>query len=534
MTEPDATPPPEQPADTDPIDTSAELSALVRQAVLEALASGGALPLAAPPEAQPLAMTITPNLGLKQPGMDDPALVTDLNDNFGILDGSITATQAVTLTNKTLDAPIVNNPTINGWANAQHTHLNASGGGGLDGTAIVSGYSGTGNLLRESGAGFTDPVVRDILSFGAKPSGAADATLRRTSAGALQLSGAANSFLAVRSTGATSSVRFGQAVATPRLDLSVNGYFDGTNWMRDDTAKGGAWIYMNGGAASGDTFLLVQTALPGANPVTPTNRLSLNGAGTFTVNADAGAAALIANMGSAALWITPGGSTNSKITTTVGNLELGSQAGYIHPPTTMSIRLGAVNLGWVDVCTASITAPTSNHVSITGTGQGHNLYMRSFGSVLMSHMGGGWVGPETDNTFNCGTPGVRWNTMYSVNGVNASSRDLKTDIAPLDPAAGMAAVRATQPVSFRFKAPPADEYTYALPDDPEEAEQRLLQRLTSAPLEEAAREQVGFVAEEADPLFLVGAGQISPNNSVGVLLAALHDLDARLSALETP
>jgi hypothetical protein len=96
----------------------------------------------------------------------------------------------------------------------------------------------------------------------------------------------------------------------------------------------------------------------------------------------------------------------------------------------------------------------------------------------------------------------------------------------------MQAVRDTEAVTFDYVAPTRGPEWYDLPDDPEQAEAVLQQRLTAAPLEAAARHQSGFIAEAADPLFLVGEGQTSPGNSVGVLIAALQHIDARLTALE--
>ena len=86
----------------------------------------------------------------------------------------------------------------------------------------------------------------------------------------------------------------------------------------------------------------------------------------------------------------------------------------------------------------------------------------------------------------------------------------------------MQAVRNTEAVTFDYVAPTRGPEWYDLPDDPEQAEAVLQQRLTAAPLEAAARHQAGFIAEDADELFLVGEGQTSPGNSVGVLLAALQ------------
>lgn len=146
---------------------------------------------------------------------------------------------------------------------------------------------------------------------------------------------------------------------------------------------------------------------------------------------------------------------------------------------------------------------------------------------------GGYVMPAVDNVTSLGGPSLRWGQIYSsVPSISTSSREAKTDITPLDPAQAMAAVRATAAVTFTYTAPPRDGAAYALPDDPEAAEAELLLRLRSDPLVAAARHQAGFVAEDCDPLFLVGEGQTAAANSVGVLLAALHDLDQRLTAVE--
>ena len=145
------------------------------------------------------------------------------------------------------------------------------------------------------------------------------------------------------------------------------------------------------------------------------------------------------------------------------------------------------------------------------------------------------VSPGTDNALSSGASGTRWTTLYAVAGaINTSSADMKQAITPLDPAAALAAVLATDPVVFDYRPPERDATYYELPDDPEQAEAVLYQRLTSAPLEAAARHQAGFVLASpdyaTDPLFETGAGQSNAANSVGVILAALHAIDARLSA----
>jgi hypothetical protein len=123
--------------------------------------------------------------------------------------------------------------------------------------------------------------------------------------------------------------------------------------------------------------------------------------------------------------------------------------------------------------------------------------------------------------------------VYAVNGtIQTSSQELKAGITPLSPERAMQAVRDTEAVTFDYVAPPRGPAWYDLPDDPEQAQRVLEARLTAAPLEAAARHQHGFLAEQCDPLFLVGEGQTSPGSSIGVLLAALQHLESRLSALE--
>jgi len=153
---------------------------------------------------------------------------------------------------------------------------------------------------------------------------------------------------------------------------------------------------------------------------------------------------------------------------------------------------------------------------------------------------GVFSGPS-DNAVSCGHTSVRWTYVAAVAGaINTSLAEAKTDITPLDPAAALAAVLATDPVVFDYKPPARPPEWYELPDDPEQAEAVLYQRLTSRPLEAAARHQHGFVLHDAtgtyhtDPAFETGSGQSSPQNSVGLLIGALHELARRVTALETP
>lgn len=184
--------------------SSSDLDPALLAAIQEAVAAGmAAQPLAEPPPAIGLQMAITPKLGLKQPALDDPALITDLNDNMTILDNAITADAAATLTNKTLVAPVITNPTITGWSNAVHNHLDPAGAGILDGASIGSGFVGSGDLVRETAltdgsfAGaelvapvLLDPVIRDEawwIAEDAAEGALPDTSLKRIAPGALDL-----------------------------------------------------------------------------------------------------------------------------------------------------------------------------------------------------------------------------------------------------------------------------------------------------------------------------------------------------------
>jgi len=144
-----------------------------------------------------------------------------------------------------------------------------------------------------------------------------------------------------------------------------------------------------------------------------------------------------------------------------------------------------------------------------------------------------YLTPVVDNTTQIGASSARYTIVYATTGaINTSSQEYKEGITPLSPERAMQAVRDTEAVTFDYVAPTRGPEWYDLPDDPEQAEAVLQQRLTAAPLEAAARHQHGFVAEQADELFLVGEGQTSPGSSIGVLLAALQQLDHRVSQLE--
>lgn len=184
-------------------------------------------------------------------------------------------------------------------------------------------------------------------------------------------------------------------------------------------------------------------------------------------------------------------------------------------------------------------APDAGAAAVVGPGGDHFRINAGAGLGILFTAGAGIVGPATDNAVNSGGASNRWASVYAVAGtINTSAAEAKTDITPLDPADALAAVLATDPVTFTYTAPAPTAEQYELPDDPEQAEQVLHQRLVDGPLMEAARSQAGFVLDDptgtyhTDPLLEIGPGQSAAAHTAGVLLGAVHELARRLEVLE--
>jgi hypothetical protein len=392
-----------------PAVTQGDLERTVQQAVARALnmvpvaglalrgaGTGGAGGAGGPPTVS-LLMGLTPKLGLKLPAMDDPALVTDLNDNFVILDDVVTASQVATLYNKTLVDAILIHPHVGGdqWEYANHTHLGPDSGGTLDGAAIVSGTIGTGNLIREGAlqADLEDPIFHDSAFFAPKPTTAPyDTILRRTAAGVLQATrtAAGATYLAVKALGSSGSAWLGQAVvsAVPRLDLTANAFYDGTTWRTENTGQPGALLGMFPTTDTNSTLLgLWDVASDAGSPV---NKLTLSRAGNLTLASNGTALGGTWQAGS------PGGQYTNwnywgaqhfgggdfTIHNTTGSVIVNPSSAYMYPVNN-TVNNGHPGARWAAVW-------VTNTVDVQGSGGGVRLYSREdFNQYQEAYVSGG-------------------------------------------------------------------------------------------------------------------------------------------------
>jgi hypothetical protein len=360
-----------------------------------------------------------------------------------------------------------------------------------------------------------DAVLRDALFFGQQGTALApDVSLTRTGAAALRV----DTNLGVGVAPAAWSSGFpalqvgggGGAwgnTGGAGLWLTSNTFYDGVSRKQLIASQASVEVSLG---SSGLSVLTAPGVAAGAAQ-TQTTRAQIAQTGTLTLTPDAGQNALTAN----------------------GHVRVAVPAATAPLDWTIA---GTVR-GAVDANGSLTVTPNGATVAVLADPgslgfQGPRM-QNPQAATLGLYGGGGSVTPLADNGNSLGAGTFRWTTVFAVAGaINTSSREAKTAVAPLDPAAAMAAVRATDAVTFEYLPPERAPEWYELPDDPEEAERVLHQRAIDLPAEAAARHQAGFVAEDAADLFLVGPGQTAATNSVGVLLGALHDLDARLTALE--
>lgn len=120
----------------------------------------------------------------------------------------------------------------------------------------------------------------------------------------------------------------------------------------------------------------------------------------------------------------------------------------------------------------------------------------------------GGLTPTADNAVDIGTTTSRWRDVYCARGAfNGSSRALKRDITRIEPADALAAVRATEVVTFRYK--PTGEHDAG-----------------------ADRWHVGYVAEDCPDLLAPDHATVTPQTTASVALAAIQALAAEVADLK--
>lgn len=113
--------------------------------------------------------------------------------------------------------------------------------------------------------------------------------------------------------------------------------------------------------------------------------------------------------------------------------------------------------------------------------------------------------PVFDTSGSLGGSGLRWAAVWAANGtIQTSSREAKTDFSDVSDIAALNAVLATPITRFRYRA--AKDQVSAI--------------------------QVGFVAEDADPLLVLSDGKsVNAQHTASVALAAIRALAAEVAEL---
>ena len=335
-----------------------------------------------------------------------------------------------------------------------------------------------------------DAIVRDTLFFGAKPAGVADASLKRTGAGALR----ADTHLGVGVSPAAWGSRLPRRSSGQRtLGVRPHRGWGGWGALIIDTYNSGTAdiaTTVNGAInVAMDAGFRISTAPPTTVGAvrTFTQRLNLAPTGTLTLTPDAGQAALQWSQGLFSAGTAAG--TNARFYSS-GNIELQAVGGYVHPNTADNIYLGA--------------------------------------------------------------PTFKWNTVFAATGtINTSSAAVKEGITPLDPAACYQAAKDVRWYSFSYLPPAYQEPPEQEGEDAETREARLDESraahakmlVETAP----ARNQRGFVfpagasgKDEAGgtlppvpELFgLSDRESTTPQADLATLGAALQEVIRRLEAVE--
>jgi hypothetical protein len=183
-----------------------------------------------------MAYTDTANIPLHMPvpGSKEPAQIALLNENCVTLSNHDHTTGKALAVGRMRSGLAANRPAAGSAGNVYFSTdtgvFNAD-----TGTAWVQ-FLTSGGQATVTGWTLVDPIVRDILSFGAKPTGTVDATITRTGAGALRADTNLGVGVAPAAWAATHRViQVGQtgslnaAAAAQGVNLQDNTVWDGTS-----------------------------------------------------------------------------------------------------------------------------------------------------------------------------------------------------------------------------------------------------------------------------------------------------------------
>lgn len=496
-----------------------------------------------------------------------------------------------TLQNKTLISP-----TIGSFTNAQHNHTVASAGGTLDGGAIGTSVTGTGNVVKATSPSITSPTISGATFTGSQSGGTFTgttlttptingATLTGTIAGgthtgatltAPTIATITNGGTLTLPTGtdtlvgrATTDTLTNKTLSSPTLSGSISGTPSWTSAQNITVGTAAQPNITSLGNLSGLTIASGQLAIPVGSAVSPALVFDA-GCGLFSLGNDR-------------LNFATQGSVRAEIDT-LGNMGLGATPAAWHS-TRRAFQVGqtAALRGDPGAAVTELTDNTYLDASSVerslATSAGLKLVMSSgtFGFWTAPSVSAGsgqtFTGrlnlddsnasfrvniiPSTTLAYNLGNASAVWGNVYSNNLISAPSNHL-----------GLYANNAAGGSSFFVLAgsnlAPATDNTYSLgiastnrwtnvyavsgtgislrsyknvvaPLDPERALATVLGTKLWQFTYKTDPEKLlrsGFMADETDHLLALNGEQYDPQSTAAVALAAIQALAAKIAALE--
>jgi len=231
-------------------------------------------------------------LKMPTPGTREPAQISLINDNMLTVDAHDHTTGKGVAASRLRSGLDANRPAAS--AAGQVYFATDTGMFYVDtGTAWVN-FLTSGGASTVTGWTLVDPIVRNSISWGAKPSGSLDTVLTRSAGGVIDFTsaaGATKAWMTFRSNGAAGSGRIGQPVAagTTNVWLTANADYDGTNWNRDAVASPTVHLSLGSQAdTNSDVVWSLLAARSGANPITFLARMRIFTTGSVSFTPDAG------------------------------------------------------------------------------------------------------------------------------------------------------------------------------------------------------------------------------------------------------